>query len=100
MEFPKRPPQHVTETASWKVLQSRTPDMWMVRGVSERDYGIDAYIELATTKGDVTGELCSIQLKGTESIDWKAGNNRKRATVSIGVATVNYWMNLPVPVFL
>lgn len=51
-------------------------------------------------QGEVTGNLCSIQLKGTEKIDWKEGENGQWATVSVSVTTVIYWMHLPVPVFL
>lgn len=100
MEFPKRTTEHVTESASWKILQAKTPAAWILREVTERDYGIDAYIEITSTKGEVTGNLCSIQLKGTEKIEWKEGENGPRSTLSVSTTTVNYWMHLPVPVFL
>ena len=55
MEFPRRTPEHITESESWKVLEQKTPAMWILREVTERDYGIDAYIELVSAKGEVTG---------------------------------------------
>lgn len=102
MEFPKRTTQHITETVSWKILRAKAPDHWLVREVSERDYGIDAYVELVSRKGEVTGDLCSIQLKGSEKIEWQKDENQQpyRATFSIEKPTINYWMGLPVPVFL
>lgn len=102
MDFPKRTAQHITETGSWKVLKAKAPDSWLVREVSERDYGIDAYIELVTLKGEVTGDLCSVQLKGSETIEWQKDEQDQpvRATFSIEMPTINYWMGLPVPVFL
>jgi hypothetical protein len=69
--------------------------------VTERDYGIDAYIEITTLEGEVTGELCSIQLKGSNTIEWKDEDGKKVAKFTgVGKATVNYWMGLPIPVFL
>ena len=96
MKFPKRTDQHLAESESWKILLSKAPKNWIVRELSERDYGIDAYIEIASTKGDITGELCSIQLKGSKTIDWR----EMSANFSIKMPTVNYWMGLPVPVFM
>jgi hypothetical protein len=102
MRLPKRTAQHVTETASWKVMQSKLPDHWIVRELTERDYGIDAYIELVTANGEVTGDVCSIRLKGTQSIHWMAmdGETARYAKMSISMSTVNYWWNMPMPVFL
>ncbi|GAA4455302.1 hypothetical protein GCM10023156_29080 [Novipirellula rosea] len=85
------------------MLQTRTPAQWLIREVTERDYGVDAYVELVTQSGDVTGDLCSVQLKGTESIDWKTDSEGAPSHAIFSgtkIATINYWMNLPVPVFL
>jgi hypothetical protein len=73
-----------------------------VRELTERDYGIDAYIELVTANGEVTGDVCSIQLKGTKSIHWMAidGETARYAEMNISMSTVNYWWNMPMPVFL
>ena len=103
MRLPKRPAEHIKETESWKILQNSVPSKWIVREVSERDYGIDCYIELVSNENSVTGDLLSVQLKGTENLKWKYNekNGRQEAKFTgINIETVNYWMNLPVPVFL
>jgi hypothetical protein len=100
MKLPKRPDTHVTEAESWRLLQALAPKEWIVREVSERDYGIDAYIELASKDGHITGDLMSVQLKGIEKgIKWKEGSRRARSP-QIKSSTANYWLRLPVPVFL
>lgn len=97
MQFPKRPEEHIRETRSFKLLNAAIPDSWLLREVTERDYGVDAYVEIVT--GHVlSGELCSLQLKGTKNITWASDGTFKFS--SVRVQTVNYWMALPVPVFL
>jgi hypothetical protein len=78
MKYPKRPSKHIKETESWKILQNSVPSEWIVRGVSERDYGVDCYIEMVGNDGSVTGDLLSVQLKGTELLDWKHNDRQNR----------------------
>jgi len=102
MKLPKRPETHVIEAESWRLLQALAPKEWIVREVSERDYGIDAYIELASKDGHITGDLMSVQLKGIEQgIKWKERKGSRSArSPQIKSSTANYWLRLPVPVFL
>ncbi|MDW9775757.1 DUF4365 domain-containing protein [Sinorhizobium meliloti] len=116
MKLPSRPATHLTEAASWRLLQSLAPETWIVREVTERDYGIDAYIEITSAAGEITGDLISVQLKGTDSIEWKKPKTTAGAepaklkdledrhltarSPSIATSTANYWERLPVPVFL
>jgi len=102
MRFPKRPDTHVTETESWRLLQTIAPEHWIVREVSERDYGIDAYIELVSAGDQITGQLISVQLKGTQKINWKptAKNFQVATSPSIKTTTAAYLLGLQVPVFL
>jgi len=102
MKFPKRSEEHKIEAASWRLLQELAPDEWIVREVSERDYGIDAYIEVTTPAGDVTGNLISIQVKGVDKLDWKETESgvKTARSPSIKTTTASYWLYLPVPVFL
>lgn len=114
MKLPSRPATHMTEAASWRLLQSLAPETWIVREMTERDYGIDAYIEITSDAGEITGDLISVQLKGTESLEWKApaGKTGKKPkkdksdldhtarSPQIASSTANYWERLPVPVFL
>ena len=71
MKYPKRSLNHIKETASWKIFNSKVPNEWIIRNVTERDYGIDSYVEIVSPNGDVRGDLCSIQLKSSKSINWK-----------------------------
>ena len=102
MKFPTRPDAHITETESWRLLQTVAPREWIVREVSERDYGIDAYIELVSKTGLVTGDLMSVQLKAVENLDWGHVENGWHVTRSPSAksTTATYWLHLPVPVFL
>lgn len=102
--FPKRHQSHVTETASFKRLDQCIPNHWVIRHVSERDYGLDCLIEpVSKPNGPVKGDLLAIQLKGTKSISWITSKNSGNKRTTYGgtkITTVNYWMNLPMPVFL
>ncbi len=64
MKLPIRPESHVTEAAAFKCFISKIPDRWIVRELTERDYGIDCYLEIVNSNNLVTGMLLSIQLKG------------------------------------
>ncbi len=98
MKLPKRPKQHTSETASFKLFQSKIPDSWIIREVTERDYGIDCYLELVNDDDELTGELVLIQLKSRESIPWTQDNTYTLSSVDI--ATSNYWYKFAVPVFI
>ncbi|HEV2804760.1 MAG TPA: DUF4365 domain-containing protein [Chthoniobacterales bacterium] len=98
MEYPIRAATHEIESESWKVLITKTPSAWVVRQVSERDYGVDFYAEIANEERQITGEVFSGQLKGTTGLSQNADGT---ATWSgIKHSTINYWMGLPMPVFL
>lgn len=62
---PQRDIRHISETASIKLFNSLVPDHWLVREVTERDYGIDLYLEIVDDRHRVTGKHISIQLKST-----------------------------------
>ena len=102
MKYPKRTETHVTEADSWRLLQSLAPAEWIIREVSERDYGIDAYIELVSKDGNITGKLISVQLKGERNLEWKPsdGESRVARSPSVRTTTATYWLGIPVPVFL
>ena len=102
MKLPNRPAGHITEAQSWRLLQSLAPTNWIVREVSERDYGIDAYIEFVSTNGDVTGELFFAQLKAVQQLTWRQSETDALASSSPSVKTsaAAYWNQLPTPVFL
>lgn len=98
MELPTRDAKHVTETSSYKIFSRNIPDHWIIREVSERDYGIDCYIELVNNQNQVTGELISVQLKGKQKIKWTKDDYFTFS--GINISTTNYWMKFPTPVFI
>lgn len=98
MKLPERPKQHISETASFKLFASKVPDNWIIREVTERDYGIDCYIELVSDDNKLTGDLVLIQLKSRQRINWTKDNYY---TISgIEMTTSNYWWQFAVPVFI
>lgn len=99
MELPKRIDKHITESASFKIFSNVIPNDWIIREVTERDYGIDCYIEVVNDKKQVTGELISIQLKGkANGIPWTKENYYTFS--GIKMSTTNYWHLFPTPVFI
>ena len=96
MKLPERNANHIIETQSIKIFKSIIPPQWIIREVTERDYGVDCYVEISQ-KGLITGKMLAIQLKGTT----KDLSNKKSITCSkILPSTINYWNKLPVPVVL
>jgi hypothetical protein len=98
MEYPKRIGQHISESISFDALSSNLPNEWIIRELTERDYGIDLYVELVKKDGNVTGDLVAFQVKSTKSI--KFNKNGEFIFGGIKKSTINYWLGLPVPVFL
>jgi len=101
IRYPHRDDGHVKETRSFKAFEQAIPDAWLIRHVTERDYGIDCLVEIVIG-GTVNGYLTAIQLKGTNALSWAMLEEGSLSATFSGtrVETVNYWMGLPVPVFL
>ena len=98
MKLPKRVPQHISETSSFKLFSSKIPDNWIIRDITERDYGIDCYLELVNDNNELSGELALIQLKSRKTIPWTSENYY--TLTGIDIATSNYWYQVTVPVFI
>lgn len=98
MKLPQRVDRHISETSSFKIFSNNIPDSWIIREITERDYGVDCYIELVDRNNQVTGELISIQLKGVQEIKWTKENYFTLSGVNI--STSNYWYRFPTPVFV
>lgn len=67
--------QHIIDTKAVRQVLSIVPEHCVVRGLTERDYGIDLMIEMFSKAGvnkhghefyDSTGHICYLQLKGTD----------------------------------
>ncbi len=96
--MPKRVDQHVSESESFKLFLAKMPLNWIVRQVTERDYGIDCYVEIVDPSGDLTGHMFLCQLKSTEEITWAAKD--EYTLYDVKISTTNYWFQFQVPVFL
>lgn len=98
MDYPIRNITHTLERDAIDILSSHLPKEWIVREMTERDYGIDLYIEIVGKNRKVTGQLVAIQVKGKSQISFN--KNNEYTFSGIKRSTINYWTNLPVPVFL
>lgn len=101
-QFPIRSEQHVRESESFRALEACLPASWMIRYVTERDYGVDCLLELVGPSGQLRGDVLALQLKSArirwarlEGDDFGGGKSPP-----IRIATINYWLGLPLPVFL
>lgn len=97
MGLPQRNKQHISETKSHRIFRNSIPDHWLVREVTERDYGIDFYVELADSQR-LTGDLVSFQIKGISNIKWNKHN--KHCFSKISIENTEYWYSFSVPVFI
>jgi hypothetical protein len=97
MDFPKRDIAHIKEKAGLELVSACLPDEWIVRELTERDYGVDLYLEI-TRDGSVTGDLAALQVKGTATV--KLRPDGTATFPGIKKTTFHYWTGLPVPVFL
>lgn len=70
MDYPERGKTHHVEAESRRIFEQVRPENWIVRQTTERDYGIDAYVELVTRKDEISGEIFFVQLKETKAIEW------------------------------
>ena len=83
-DYPKRPQQHVLDSAASKYLERYIPDEWVSESI-KNDYGLDYTIGIVKDE-DVLGPNFSIQLKGqAKSI------GTEEAKVQVKKSTVNYW---------
>lgn len=103
----KRTYQHIIDTKSIKKVLSILPDHWVVRELTERDYGTDLLIEIFNVSGknkngryiyESTGSIINIQVKGTDSHLTISGEN----TVDIRLHRKNllYFEKFAVPFLL
>lgn len=96
MRLPQRFNTHVLETISGKIFNDVMPDDWIVREVTERDYGVDFYVEICEN-GFVTGKMFSVQLKSSENPYYEK-RHPFVAYYDVSPETINYWSLLPTPV--
>ncbi|MCS0401997.1 DUF4365 domain-containing protein [Vibrio diabolicus] len=97
-EFPKRHTNHILETMSYKIFNNAIPNTWMVRELTERDYGFDALVELTTLNNEVNGKIAAIQLKASSQFTFNQAGVYKH--YAIDKRTTNLWLSSNVLTFL
>ena len=98
LEFPKRADNHIRESASYKVLQSKIPSEWIIRDVTERDYGIDCYIELVDEQHMLKGEIAFVQMKSKDNLGWRNDNGLRFDKIER--STTNYLNSFMIPTYI
>ena len=73
VRWPLRPSQHIAESESFRILERKLPKPWIHREVTERDYGIDLYVEIVDNNEGVTGKMAGLQVKAVDQIEFKNG---------------------------
>ncbi|WP_174169327.1 DUF4365 domain-containing protein [Pseudoalteromonas sp. JC28] len=96
--LPTRSTNHTSESFSYKVFSRAIPNHWIIRDLSERDYGIDVLIEYVTDDNEVTGKLAAIQLKSTSELSFNKDNEWRFYKVK--PSTTDYWLNSNIPAFI
>ncbi|WP_319480989.1 DUF4365 domain-containing protein [uncultured Draconibacterium sp.] len=92
--MPKRPKQHRLEDNSRIRFQEVLPEMWVYRD-KDKDYGIDAEVELFDNDENAQGLVFWVQLKATESKEKSSILN-----IDLEIDTLKYYKSLEIPVLL
>jgi hypothetical protein len=98
-EYPVRADTHVSESESLALLRQCLPSHWVVREVSERDYGLDVYVEIVGDDRLLRGNLVAIQLKSKAEVKFSVSMPKRATFHKVKRSTLNYWLGMPVPVF-
>ncbi|MCL2445657.1 MAG: DUF4365 domain-containing protein [Oscillospiraceae bacterium] len=80
---PNRHDNHIIDSLACGLVAAQfDPKTWIVRDVTERDYGIDKIVERFDSAGFTTGDWALLQIKGTKD------THPKRASTQI-----YFWLN-------
>ena len=99
--------QHIIDSKAVKRTLNSLPDHWVIRGLSERDYGIDLMVEIfskiKTNKHghgfyEATGRVCYLQIKGKNSTLKK--NKDKTVSYKIDKKSLLYFEKFATPFIL
>lgn len=92
--MPSRVKQHQLEDISRSKYSLSLPREWVMRD-KDKDYGIDAEVEIFDVKGEATGLVFWVQLKATET------KNKKIAKkLDLSIDTIKYYSRLDLPVLI
>ena len=90
----KRPKQHQLEDLSRSKYSLAIPRNWVMRD-KDRDYGIDAEVEIFDEKDQATGLVYWVQLKATENSDKLAARK-----LDLSIDKIEYYKALELPVLI
>lgn len=92
--MPSRVKQHQLEDLSRSKYSLSLPREWVMRD-KDKDYGIDAEVEIFNTKGEATGLVYWVQLKATETKDKSAARK-----LDLSIDAIKYYKRLDLPVLI
>lgn len=98
--LPQRHESHISEDESRTIFEAAIKP-WMICSWNQRDYGIDAMVEITTTIASsrsqlVTGKRFSLQLKSSRSLKIKNGH----ISLSVERSKIHYWYHSIEPVLI
>lgn len=99
-----RTPSHVIETNSRDIIRSKINTFYtngdaLFRELTERDYGIDAVVELFCA-GNPTGQFALLQIKGTQKTIVPLKNSPNLISCPISTSNAKYALQSNIPVML
>lgn len=89
--FPKRPLQHVTDDKAVNLFRCAITELGWIFREQNKDYGIDAEVEIVDTTHQVTGGLLRFQIKGRKS---------EVSPIRVNISSLKYWLVSPIPIFV
>ncbi len=92
--MPSRVKQHQLEDISRSKYSLSLPRQWVMRD-KDKDYGIDAEVEIFNDNGEATGLVYWVQLKATETKDKKAARK-----LDLKINVIQYYKSLELPVLI
>lgn len=90
----KRIKQHQLEDISRAKFKLLLPRSWVLRD-KDKDYGIDAEVEVFDENGLATGLVFWVQLKATETTNFESAKK-----INLSISTVKYYQSLDIPVLI
>ena len=95
LEYPKRKREHAVGDRALEIFKVRLPREW-TKDEFKKDYGWDIWLTIA--RDEQTREIFFAQLKGSDKPNYT--ENDTKVSVSLKVSTVNWLLNMVVPVML
>ena len=90
----KRTRQHQLEDLSRSKYSLAIPENWVMRN-KDKDYGIDAEVELFDETGQATGLVYWVQIKATQDRDSFAARK-----IDLSIEKLRYYQTLELPVLI